>query len=250
MDMIKIENLRKSFGKEEILKDVSFNIKKGEVVAIIGNSGSGKSTLLRCLIDLERADSGSVKINNQYMIKDGQPSDKETMKKINLDMGMVFQNYNLFPHMTVKQNLIMPYTSIKVGTKQDGEKLSETILEKVGMMHRKHSYPRTLSGGEQQRVAIARALMLNPQIMLFDEPTAALDPRLTNDIFGIINQISKEDMTIVVVTHELNFARMVADKIVFMADGKIEEIGNPEEIMINPKSQKLKNFLQLTNIKQ
>lgn len=249
MNMIEIENLKKSFGKEEILKNISFNVKQGDVVAIIGNSGSGKSTLLRCLADLEQPDNGTIKVGEDYMIKEGKISDTQSLKKINLNMGMVFQNYNLFPHLTVTENLVMPYVTIKAGTKEKAYERCNELLKKVGMLHRKSNYPGTLSGGEKQRVAIARALMLSPKVMLFDEPTAALDPRLTNDIFEIINQIAKENMTILVVTHELNFAKMVANKIVFMADGKIEEIGTPEEIFENPKSEKLKGFLTLSHIK-
>ncbi|MEG1448937.1 MAG: amino acid ABC transporter ATP-binding protein [Oscillospiraceae bacterium] len=249
MKMIEIEKLKKSFGKEEILKEISFGVDEGDVVAIIGNSGSGKSTLLRCLVDLERPDDGSIKVGGEYIIKNGVLSDSQALKKITLNMGMVFQNYNLFPHLTVTENLVMPYVTIKVGTKEQGFELCYKLLEKVGMLHRKDNYPGTLSGGEKQRVAIARALMLNPKVMLFDEPTAALDPRLTNDIFEIINQIAKDNMTIVVVTHELNFAKMVANKVVFMSGGKIEEVGTPEEIFDNPKSKKLKDFLALSHIK-
>lgn len=249
MNMIEIKNLKKSFGNEMILKEISFNVEQGDVVAIIGNSGSGKSTLLRCLVDLERPDDGTIKVGEDYMLKDGKISDSQSLKKINMNMGMVFQNYNLFPHLTVTENLVMPYVAIKAGTKEKAYERCNELLEKVGMLHRKDNYPGTLSGGEKQRVAIARALMLSPKVMLFDEPTAALDPRLTNDIFEIINQIAKENMTILVVTHELNFAKMVANKIVFMSDGKIEEIGTPEEIFENPKSEKLKGFLTLSHIK-
>ena len=249
MNMIEIKNLKKSFGNEMILKEISFNVEQGDVVAIIGNSGSGKSTLLRCLVDLERPDNGTIKIGEDYMLKDGKISDSQSLKKINMNMGMVFQNYNLFPHLTVTENLVMPYVTIKAGTKEKAYERCNELLKKVGMLHRKDNYPGTLSGGEKQRVAIARALMLSPKVMLFDEPTAALDPRLTNDIFEIINQIAKENMTILVVTHELNFAKMVANKIVFMSDGKIEDIGTPEEIFENPKSEKLKSFLTLSHIK-
>ena len=249
MNMIEIENLKKSFGNEMILKEISFNVQQGDVVAIIGNSGSGKSTLLRCLVDLERPDDGTIKVGEDYMLNDGKINDTQSLKKINMNMGMVFQNYNLFPHLTVTENLVMPYVTIKAGNKEKAYERCNELLEKVGMLHRKDNYPGTLSGGEKQRVAIARALMLSPKVMLFDEPTAALDPRLTNDIFEIINQIAKENMTILVVTHELNFAKMVANKIVFMCDGKIEEIGTPEEIFENPKSEKLKGFLTLSHIK-
>lgn len=249
MNMIEIKNLKKSFGNEMILKEISFNVEQGDVVAIIGNSGSGKSTLLRCLVDLERPDNGTIKVGEDYMLKDGKISDSQSLKKINMNMGMVFQNYNLFPHLTVTENLVMPYVTIKAGTKEKAYERCNELLEKVGMLHRKDNYPGILSGGEKQRVAIARALMLSPKVMLFDEPTAALDPRLTNDIFEIINQIAKENMTILVVTHELNFAKMVANKIVFMSDGKIEEIGTPKEIFENPKSEKLKGFLTLSHIK-
>lgn len=249
MNMIKIKNLKKYFGSEQILKDISFEVDKGDVVAIIGNSGSGKSTLLRCLVNLDTPNDGTIKIGENYIIKDGKLSNKQTLNKITLSTGMVFQNYNLFPHLTVSENLVMPYVTTKIGTKLQAKERCSQLLEKVGMLHRKDNYPDILSGGEKQRIAIARALMLNPKVMLFDEPTAALDPRLTNDIFEIIKQIAKENMTIVVVTHELNFAKMVANKIVFMSDGKVEEIGSPEQIFENPQSKKLQNFLMLSHIK-
>ncbi|MEG1028169.1 MAG: amino acid ABC transporter ATP-binding protein, partial [Oscillospiraceae bacterium] len=241
MNIIEIKNLCKSFKKQEILKDISLDIKKGDVVALIGNSGSGKSTLLRCLINLEKAEKGSIKIDDEYLIKDGILSDSKLLKNTTMKMGMVFQNYNLFPHLTVTQNLIMPYITVKSQDIKHAQQLCNSLLEKVNMLNRKDSYPATLSGGEKQRVAIARALMLNPEIMLFDEPTAALDPRLTNDIFEIISKISKEGKTIIIVTHELNFAKMVADTVVFMSDGKIEEMGTSKEIFNNPKNETLKS---------
>ncbi|MEG0895666.1 MAG: amino acid ABC transporter ATP-binding protein [Oscillospiraceae bacterium] len=249
MNIIEIKNLCKSFKKQEILKDISLDIKKGDVVALIGHSGSGKSTLLRCLINLEKADTGSIKIDDEYLIKDGILSDSKLLKNTTMKMGMVFQNYNLFPHLTVTQNLIMPYITVKSQDIKHAQQLCNSLLEKVNMLNRKDSYPATLSGGEKQRVAIARALMLNPEIMLFDEPTAALDPSLTNDIFEIISKISKEGKTIIIVTHELNFAKMVADTVVFMSDGKIEEMGTSKEIFNNPKNETLKSFLKLSNIK-
>ena len=249
MNMIEVNDLRKSFGKEEILKGISFSAEEGDVVAIIGNSGSGKSTFLRCLVSLEQPSGGSIKIGNDYLVKDGINATGEIAKKITQNTGMVFQSYNLFPHLTVKENLIMPFVTTKKGSLEEAEKKSTTLLQKVGMLHRLNNYPSTLSGGEKQRVAIARALMQSPKVMLFDEPTAALDPKLTNDIFEIINQIAKANITIVVVTHELNFARKVANKLVFMSGGKIIESGETEQIFTNPKTDELKNFLSISNIK-
>ena len=247
--MIEISSLRKSFGKEEILKGISFSAEEGDVVAIIGNSGSGKSTFLRCIVSLEEPTSGSIKIGEDYLYKDGVPASKEKAKIISQNTGMVFQSYNLFPHLTVRENLTMPFIVTKLGTKEEALKKCEELLEKVGMLHRIDNYPSTLSGGEKQRVAIARALMQNPKVMLFDEPTAALDPKLTNDIFEIIRQIASSNITIIVVTHELGFARKVANKLVFMSNGQIIESGNTEELFESPKTNELKSFLELSNIK-
>lgn len=249
MNMIEVNDLRKSFGKEEILKGISFSAEEGDVVAIIGNSGSGKSTFLRCLVSLEQPSSGSIKIGNNYLFKDGSSASGDTAKEITQNTGMVFQSYNLFPHLTVRENLIMPFVTTQKGTQEEAEARCNELLQKVGMIHRIDNYPSILSGGEKQRVAIARALMQSPKIMLFDEPTAALDPKLTNDIFEIITQIAKENITIVVVTHELNFARKVANKLVFMSGGKIIESGETETIFTNPQTEELKSFLELSNIK-
>lgn len=243
MEIIKVNRLNKSFGEHHVLNDISFTVNKGDVMAIIGSSGSGKSTLLRCLIDLEKADSGDIIMEGKHLIKDGIYPSQPEIRAIIIKMGMVFQHFNLFPHLTVRQNLEL---APKVVKKEDIGKMNqrcEAYLNKVGLLERIDAMPSTLSGGEKQRVAIARALMMNPDILLFDEPTSALDPELTGEVLSVMQSLANECMTMVVVTHEMSFAREVANKVLFMDSGKILEEGTPEDIFINPKERRTQEFL-------
>ena len=243
MAFINISGLQKSFGKLEVLKDISFTVEKGDVVAVIGSSGSGKSTMLRCLINLETVDGGDVAIEDRYLVKQGKYPSKKEIKQITSKMGMVFQQFNLFPHLSVRKNLEMP---VKLTKKSDKNELSlqcEEMLQKVGLSDKIDAYPSQLSGGQKQRVAIARALMLNPDIMLFDEPTSALDPELVGEVLNVMRELADDGMTMVIVTHEMAFARDVADRVIFMADGYVVEEGKPEEVFGNPKEERTKAFL-------
>lgn len=214
--MINIKNLYKSFGKNEVLKGIDFTVNQGEVVAIIGPSGSGKSTLLRCMNLLETPTSGEV------IFKDNNLTSKDTeLEKLRQQMGMVFQNFNLFPHKKVIDNVILAPSLLKKGNQNDLKKEAQLLLEKVGLEDKSDAYPAQLSGGQKQRVAIARALAMNPEVLLFDEPTSALDPEVVGDVLKVMKDLAKEGMTMVVVTHEMHFARDVSDKVVFMADGVI-----------------------------
>lgn len=240
MPFISVKNLQKSYGKLDVLKNISFDVKKGDVIAVIGSSGSGKSTMLRCLIGLEQMGGGTVSVENEYLIEDGKYQPKEKVKAITAKMGMVFQNFNLFPHLTVRGNLEMPY---QLMFKKDAHALCDNMLNKVGMLEKAQAHPSKLSGGQQQRVAIARAMMLSPEIMLFDEPTSALDPELTGEVLGVIRQLAKEHMTMIVVTHEMSFARDVATRVLFMDGGEILEEGTPAEIFTAPKNRRTQEFL-------
>lgn len=244
MSLIEVKSLKKNFGKLQVLKNVDFEVNQGDVVAVIGSSGSGKSTMLRCLIHLETVDGGTILVDGQPLVKDGKYPENSKIKKITSNMGMVFQQFNLFPHMTVKDNLIMPAQSVQKMTKDAALNRAKMLLQKVGMGEKLEEHPNNLSGGQQQRVAIARALMMNPQIMLFDEPTSALDPELTGEVLATMKQLASEHMTMVVVTHEMSFARDVATKVIFMDDGVILEEGSPEEIFSNPKNQRTRDFLK------
>ncbi|XVL29129.1 amino acid ABC transporter ATP-binding protein [Staphylococcus equorum] len=236
--MINIKNLYKSFGKNEVLKGIDFTVNQGEVVAIIGPSGSGKSTLLRCMNLLETPTSGEV------IFKDNNLTSKDTeLEKLRQQMGMVFQNFNLFPHKKVIDNVILAPSLLKKGNQNDLKKEAQLLLEKVGLEDKSDAYPRQLSGGQKQRVAIARALAMNPEVLLFDEPTSALDPEVVGDVLKVMKDLAKEGMTMVVVTHEMNFARDVSDKVVFMADGVIVESGTPEEVFDHQQHERTKNFL-------
>ena len=245
MAILEVKNLKKSFDKIEVLKDISFSLEKGEVLSIIGSSGSGKTTLLRCLNFLEFAESGTISINGN-VIFDGGTRNKNTEKELRekrLHFGLVFQQFNLFPQYTVKKNITLAPTLLKRGTPEEIDRRADELIERVGLSERKDAYPGTLSGGQQQRVAIARALALDPDILCFDEPTSALDPELTGEVLKVIRGLKSSDSTMIVVTHEMQFAHEVSDKVIFMADGKIEEFGTPAEVFEGAKSERLKAFL-------
>ncbi|EHK2349463.1 amino acid ABC transporter ATP-binding protein [Clostridium perfringens] len=236
--MINVRNLYKSFGKNEVLKDINETIKKGEVVVIIGPSGSGKSTFLRCLNLLEEPTSGVINFEGEDI------TDKNVdINKMREKMGMVFQQFNLFQHKTVMENLTIGPTKIKNISNGDAVKKGSELLEKVGLLDKKNVYPNSLSGGQKQRIAIARALAMEPDVMLFDEPTSALDPEMVGEVLGVMKSLAKDGMTMVVVTHEMGFAKEVGDRILFMDEGRIIEEGTPEEIFQNPKNSRTKDFL-------
>lgn len=243
MSVLKAENIVKSFGKLEVLKDVSLEVSRGEVVAIIGPSGSGKSTFLRCLINLESVDGGSLEICSTSVIKDGNLRKDDRSAVAYRKLGMVFQNFNLFPHKSVMENITEAPIIVNKASREEAEKKALEILDSVGLADRKNAYPYQLSGGQQQRVAIARALAMNPEAMLFDEPTSALDPELTGEILKVIRDLAAKHMTMVIVTHEIEFAKNVADRIIFMADGFIVEEGNAREVIDNPQNERTKAFL-------
>ncbi|HIT73193.1 peptide ABC transporter ATP-binding protein [Tyzzerella sp. An114] len=236
--LIDVKNLEKAFGDFKALNDITTTIKKGEVVVIIGPSGSGKSTFLRCLNLLE------VPTGGQILFDGVDITDKKT--DINMHrqrMGMVFQHFNLFPHLTILRNMTIAPMKLQKKSKEDAEKLAMELLDKVGLKDRADSYPSMLSGGQKQRIAIVRALCMQPEVMLFDEPTSALDPEMVGEVLEVMKDLAKNDMTMAVVTHEMGFAREVATRVIFMADGKIVEEGTPDEIFENPKSDRLKAFL-------
>ncbi len=244
--MLEVNNLVKSFGKTEVLKDVSFSIKKGEVLSIIGSSGGGKTTLLRCLNFLEFAESGTISVNGK-VIYNGLQKDKmneQYIRNMRLHFGLVFQSFNLFPQYTVLKNITLAPNLLKVDTPENIEKKALELIEKVGLSSKVNNYPCELSGGQQQRVAIARALALNPDILCFDEPTSALDPELTGEVLKVIKQLADQNTTMVIVTHEMSFARDVSDKVIFIDNGVIVEQGTPEEVFDHPKSERLHAFLQ------
>ncbi|MBP2025784.1 amino acid ABC transporter ATP-binding protein [Peptoniphilus stercorisuis] len=236
--MIKVENLKKSFGNLEVLKDINAEIKDGEVVVILGPSGSGKSTFLRCLNLLETPTSGHIYLDNEEITK----------KDINIDnvrkkMGMVFQQFNLFPNKTILQNITLAPILTNTMTEEEANKKAIELLERVGLVDKKDSYPKQLSGGQKQRIAIVRALCMEPEIMLFDEPTSALDPEMVGEVLEVMKSLARDGMTMVVVTHEIGFAREVGDRIIFMDKGYIVEENIPEEILDNPKEERTKDFL-------
>lgn len=231
--MIKIEKLYKSFGKQDVLKGIDLNINKGEVVAIIGPSGSGKSTLLRCMNLLETPSQGRIIFENKDLTDKGTKIDM-----LRQDMGMVFQNFNLFPHKKVIDNIILAPSLLKKGTKSNLNTQALHLLDRVGLKERANAYPSQLSGGQKQRVAIARALAMNPKVMLFDEPTSALDPEVVGEVLNVMKSLAKEGMTMVVVTHEMDFARNVSDRVIFMADGVVIEEGPPEAIFQKPQHER------------
>lgn len=243
MPIIEVTHLQKSFGDLQVLKDISFTVEKNDVVAIIGPSGSGKSTMLRSLINLEKADGGTVKIDGDYLVKDGEFSSHQTLKRVTAKMGMVFQHFNLFPHLSVKQNLELAPRLTQKLEREKLTQLTESLLRKVGLLDKIDDHPARLSGGQQQRVAIARALMLQPQILLFDEPTSALDPELTGEVLKVIRELAEESMTMLVVTHEMEFAKQVANKIIFMDKGEIVESGDPISVLEQSKIERTKRFI-------
>lgn len=265
MSLLNVENIRKSYGKTEVLKDISFSLKKGEVLAIIGSSGSGKTTLLRCLNFLETPDNGKISVNDKVLFDSNDSSAKSDseIRKRRLHFGLVFQSFNLFPQYTVIENIMLaPKLAAKEQIKQTGEYMgaksykeaheiiksnAKSLLERVGLSEKSESYPCNLSGGQQQRVAIARALALNPDVLCFDEPTSALDPELTGEVLNVIRSLKTSDSTMIVVTHEIEFARDVADKIIFMADGVIAEEGTPEQVINNPQNPRTQAFLSRFN---
>ena len=265
MSLLNVENIRKSYGKTEVLKDISFSLEKGEVLAIIGSSGSGKTTLLRCLNFLETPSNGKISVNDKVLFdsNDSTAKSDSEIRKRRLHFGLVFQSFNLFPQYTVIENIMLaPKLAAKEQIKQTGEYMgaksykeaheiiksnAKSLLERVGLSEKSESYPCNLSGGQQQRVAIARALALNPDVLCLDEPTSALDPELTGEVLNVIRSLKTSDSTMIVVTHEIEFARDVADKIIFMADGVIAEEGTPEQVINNPQNPRTQAFLSRFN---
>lgn len=250
MSFIEMKHISKSFGTLEVLKDVSLSIEAGEVISIIGPSGSGKSTLLRCLCQLETINKGSITVDGDCMVQtpDGAPkavyAPSKDVRRICRRMGMVFQHFNLFPHMTVLDNILEAPRVVKQMKTEEIMPTAEALLKRVGLWNKKDAYPSQLSGGQKQRVAIARALAMNPDIMLFDEPTSALDPELIGDVLRTIKQLADEKMTMVIVTHEMAFAKEVSNRVLFMAEGIIQEEGSPEQIFEHPQHERTQNFLQ------
>ena len=251
--ILETEHLRKKFGSNEVLKDINLQVKKGEVICIIGPSGAGKSTYLRSLNQLETITSGKIFIKGDLFLhreknKTVERISKEKYKQLLLEMGMCFQNFNLFPHKTVLDNLMLAPITVKNENKEAAKEKALQLLERVGLSEKANEYPSRLSGGQQQRVAIARALAMEPEIMLFDEPTSALDPELVGDVLEVMKSLAKEGMTMLCVTHEMGFAREVADRVLFMADGIIAEEGTPEDIFNHPKNPRTQSFLKSVNI--
>ncbi|AUS14421.1 amino acid ABC transporter ATP-binding protein [Bacillus subtilis] len=237
--MIKVEKLSKSFGKHEVLKNISTTIADGEVVAVIGPSGSGKSTFLRCLNLLEKPNGGTITIKDTEITKP-----KTNTLKVRENIGMVFQHFHLFPHKTVLENIMYAPVNVKKESKQASQEKAEDLLRKVGLFEKRNDYPNRLSGGQKQRVAIARALAMNPDIMLFDEPTSALDPEMVKEVLQVMKELVETGMTMVIVTHEMGFAKEVADRVLFMDQGTIVEDGNPKEFFLSPKSKRAQDFLE------
>ncbi|EJL25899.1 MULTISPECIES: amino acid ABC transporter ATP-binding protein [unclassified Brevibacillus] len=237
-EMIRVQNLKKSFGKVEVLKDVTLQVGKGEVVVLIGASGSGKSTLIRCINFLEIKDGGEIYIEGKSI-----DSKKDDLTKVRQKVGMVFQHFNLFPHKTVLENIMEAPLIAKKADKEETKQEALRLLQKVGLSEKADAYPSSLSGGQKQRVAIARSLAMKPEIMLFDEPTSALDPELVGEVLETMKQLAQEGMTMIIVTHEMGFAKEVADWVAFMNQGKIIEMARPQEIFNNPKEERTREFL-------
>lgn len=245
MPVLEVKNLKKNFGKTEVLKGVGFSLEKGEVLAIIGSSGGGKTTLLRCINFLEFADGGQILVNGNTIFDadDKRKQSEAEIRKNRLHFGLVFQQFNLFPQYSVLKNVTLASTLLGIDTAENITARATELIKRVGLADKMNSYPCELSGGQQQRVAIARALALDPDILCFDEPTSALDPELTGEVLRVIKSLKEQDRTMLIVTHEMEFAKNVADKIMFIADGLIEEYGTPEQVFNAPKSPKTKAFL-------
>lgn len=248
MAVITVDHVRKSFSSLEVLKDISFTLETGEVLSIIGPSGSGKSTLLRCITNLEQVDSGTISIGGDTLVHTDnqgitQYADKHTVARIRLRVGLVFQNFNLFPHFSVMRNITEAQMHVLKTPKGEAQEIASDLLRKMGLPEKADAYPFQLSGGQQQRVSIARALALKPQVLCFDEPTSALDPELTGEILAVIKELATEHMTMMVVTHEMAFARDISNRVIFMDDGLIVEEGTPEAVFSNTKNERTKRFL-------
>ena len=235
--IIEVKNLRKNFGENEVLHDINLTVNRGEVVSLIGPSGSGKSTILRCIIDLETITSGDILIEGKNL------KDRKLKKEILLKTGMVFQSFNLFPHMTVRNNIVRTLKLVKKSSVGEAAKIAKEVLEVVGLADKIDNFPSELSGGQRQRVAIARALALRPDILLFDEPTSALDPELVKEVLDIIRKLKNEKITMLIVSHEMNFVKEISDKVVVLENGKILEKGTSKQIFENPESSRVKEFL-------
>ena len=235
--MIKLENVHKSFGKNEVLKGINLHIKQGQVVVIIGPSGSGKSTVLRTMNYLEEPTSGKVIVDGMDL------SDKKKLNDVRAEVGMVFQNFNLFPHMTVMENLTLAQTKVRKTSMEEAKKIGQALLDRVGLADKANAYPDSLSGGQKQRVAIARALAMKPKVMLFDEPTSALDPEMVSEVLDVMKSLAEEGMTMVIVTHEMGFAKKVADRVLFVDGGLILEDNTPERVFDAPTNERPKSFL-------
>lgn len=249
MAILEVQNLVKKYKDIEVVKGVSLKVEKGETLVIIGASGSGKSTILRCINQLEKIDGGNIKIDDDFMVKEYKKGkavyqDKEILKKMNLKCGMVFQNFNLFPHMTILQNVTESMIYVLGKDKKEAEKEAKKILEKMGLQDKADSYPCDLSGGQQQRASIARTLAINPEILFMDEPTSALDPELIGEVLKVIKKLAEDKRTMVIVTHEILFAKEIADRIIFMDNGTIVEEGLPEDVIDRPKMERTKSFLK------
>ncbi|KIU24755.1 MAG: amino acid ABC transporter ATP-binding protein [Weissella cibaria] len=236
--IVEVKDVHKSYGKNEVLKGISLDVEEGEVVVMIGPSGSGKSTFLRSLNKLEEINSGQIKINGWDLV-----DPKNNIDKTRETIGMVFQHFNLFPHLTVLENMMLAPVEVGKQSKTEAEQTARKLLDRVGLADKADVKPNTLSGGQKQRVAIARALAMNPKIMLFDEPTSALDPEMVGDVLAVMKELAEEGMTMIVVTHEMGFAKQVADRVVFFADGYIREEGTPDEVFNNPQDERTRDFL-------
>ena len=247
MAVLEVKNIKKGFGTTDVLKGVSFSLERGQVLAIIGSSGSGKTTLLRCLNFLETPDQGEIQVNGKVLT--GEHLTEDQIRENRLHFGLVFQNFNLFPQYTVLENITLAPTLLKKGTPEQIQAKALSLLDQVGLRQKQDAYPYQLSGGQQQRVAIARALALNPEVLCFDEPTSALDPELTGEVLRVIRGLKNGGNTMIVVTHEMEFAKSVADVVIYMADGVIEEMGTPEAVFEYPRSEKTRAFLRGTQEK-
>lgn len=242
--IVDVKNLEKNYSSLEVIKGISFSVHKGQVLGIIGPSGSGKSTILRCITQLEEVTSGTITICGRHLVTNGVYSSKDELRKIALDVGLVFQNFNLFPHYSVLENIVKPQVAVLKKSKQEAVETARELLAKMNLSSKENNYPCELSGGQQQRVSIARSLALKPKVLFFDEPTSALDPELTGEILEVIKALAQEKMTMVVVTHEMSFARDLCNYVIFMDAGVIVEQGKPDDVIENPKQERTKIFLK------